>query len=1487
MIAFDYKNKGGATDITNANPLTIAHTCTGSDLLLLVGGEIKNISAAGMSATYNSVAMNLIYEDNGNGNVSAFLFWLIAPATGTHNVVITPGNVNSTEVYAGTVSYTGVLQTGFPDSQNVKQGSYGNPDGTFSIATTVVASNCWISGVAASHYGYSMTCGSNLLETASSTNGYGTGDSNGTVGTGSQSIAFNNGFGGNKDWAGVLVSFAPAIEPSVSPSLSPSISPSKSPSISPSVSPSASISPSASKSPSISPSVSPSVSISPSKSPSKSPSLSPSVSPSLSPSASKSPSLSPSLSPSISPSVSPSIAIEEEDLPATLSVSGYKWLTQTLETAQQQYTVRPYFTTQIIDDTIKPTANIFTNTPPYSFGSAAPTPDGNIVAAGFDASNHIHFYKGRNLGSGSWDSDTVLDTNSGVVSAYAVNQVAIAVSEMHNSYYHIDVAYFTNFDGSLGYYFGNYLGLCIWSSDDSGQTWTLQNSAYAGYKMSDLPIASYNSAATLNLYLALMKPRLVSGTMTSGILYLCPNSSAMSSGYTSYDLKYSVSPFPYTSYNILAPYTWGGNVNSQDWTIHSFDSYYINGIDYMVFCGFRSIIDTPNNKASTQNPNYALWLTGLSRRSSGTGGSLTPDLWLPPTAIIAADSANYANQNQYLFPRAVLQNDYIDILLKAVTVDSISPSAQGATSVTITTHENYQLIHSVDGQNFSYPEIMVNASGTEIVEPSASNQLQSFVAQDNYYYICGGNQIYQFVHNNIVADISTDVIGYTIQETAGQPSSINLQVANQNNQWVGASPTKPGAAAIASNSKIALWQGYYNASGVQELVPRNVYYIDDVTQQISGNQNDLAIAGRDWFKKLKLLITRFALQWLGPFFYADVFDGTTLSNWNQINGTWVESGNAVETTSVIAGDMVVTLAMPFQMTESSLLVVNAGTPGNNLQISPPNYSYIYAFYIDSNNWLRLSVNSAHGWSIDKCINGAITSGIDGGTKDWGAITRPSAGDSRAFFVRQYDYYKWNFMYSDAALFSGNPLDVWNDATLLKSYTSGEIDLTSDFAATASLQKSWTVALGCKRVSVPFSYFRYTQFGPISNIFTLTKSLAARAGITDIIAQNQFTDLLTLPSYYGTFTVQNRKLVIPPSSYAMNNESAKQISNGEVLFTAKVTPILTGADKVFGLCFYFRNTPTGGGYAPWKSYVFRIWQYVDSNGLTACRFERFDVGANTYIFPNSAADDYLAASPPAFGSLNIDLTQYHKYQITMIDGWMYAFIDGVMVASWNDNNSQLANLTTGYWGFAASDSNSTVTVKDISSPYFWKPVQSFSFNPGDDAENSLFTLIQSIYGWFFSDLLGRMKMILLSSADVSGYLYSGQIWNQQVDNSDKEYVTQVTVYGTGVQATARNTTLMAGQPTREAIVVDYNITTVGDAQTRANKELIDYSQYVNQYTPTQVMNVGSELFDAITVTNTGNNTSGVDASTRVYGQTLNEGGGSHNTDYSISIQSGNL
>lgn len=106
-IAYD-DDSGGVAG--SASSLTFSHTCTGSDLLLLVGVSLYNLNGATISSvTYNSVAMTLV-DTAVNSSRRASLYRLVAPSTGANDVVITL-SASEFDIVGGSMSFTGVDQT--------------------------------------------------------------------------------------------------------------------------------------------------------------------------------------------------------------------------------------------------------------------------------------------------------------------------------------------------------------------------------------------------------------------------------------------------------------------------------------------------------------------------------------------------------------------------------------------------------------------------------------------------------------------------------------------------------------------------------------------------------------------------------------------------------------------------------------------------------------------------------------------------------------------------------------------------------------------------------------------------------------------------------------------------------------------------------------------------------------------------------------------------------------------------------------------------------------------------------------------------------------------------------------------------------------------------------------------------------------------------------------------------------------------------------
>jgi hypothetical protein len=138
-IAFDAAS--GGSNGGSGNTVTFSHTCSGSDRILFVGvGDYNGDFVTGV--TYAGVSMTLIAKQGYNSNTNyEYLYYLVAPATGANNVVISR-STSSGWCVGDSASYTGVKQTSPIDAYTTKE--FTSADGT-SLTTTLssVADNCW------------------------------------------------------------------------------------------------------------------------------------------------------------------------------------------------------------------------------------------------------------------------------------------------------------------------------------------------------------------------------------------------------------------------------------------------------------------------------------------------------------------------------------------------------------------------------------------------------------------------------------------------------------------------------------------------------------------------------------------------------------------------------------------------------------------------------------------------------------------------------------------------------------------------------------------------------------------------------------------------------------------------------------------------------------------------------------------------------------------------------------------------------------------------------------------------------------------------------------------------------------------------------------------------------------------------------------------------------------------------------------------------
>ncbi len=126
-LALDNDTHGSISD----DVLTVAHTCTGSDLGLIVFGYGRSSSVNfDGGCTYNGVSMVEEYGAT-QQSLGLYVFSLIAPATGNNNVVLSASF--STQIALHAISLTGADQTDAVEAIQNANGGSGSP--TLSITT--------------------------------------------------------------------------------------------------------------------------------------------------------------------------------------------------------------------------------------------------------------------------------------------------------------------------------------------------------------------------------------------------------------------------------------------------------------------------------------------------------------------------------------------------------------------------------------------------------------------------------------------------------------------------------------------------------------------------------------------------------------------------------------------------------------------------------------------------------------------------------------------------------------------------------------------------------------------------------------------------------------------------------------------------------------------------------------------------------------------------------------------------------------------------------------------------------------------------------------------------------------------------------------------------------------------------------------------------------------------------------------------------------
>lgn len=208
-FAIAYDALGESTTGFGAGAITWTHVSSGSDRALFISTAMPDNLTWAMTVTYNAVGsftdIGHTATDNGTADWWIGLFGKVAQTSGSNTCSVTSSNT----LGGCSTSYTGVKQTGFPDSSGTAN-SGGSNVTSQNVSSTVVASGCWqvlsargmtgilAAGTATTLRGFGYMPTNKYLAIM---------DSNGTVGTGSQSLQMT---GSSQKMGGVVSSFEPA-----------------------------------------------------------------------------------------------------------------------------------------------------------------------------------------------------------------------------------------------------------------------------------------------------------------------------------------------------------------------------------------------------------------------------------------------------------------------------------------------------------------------------------------------------------------------------------------------------------------------------------------------------------------------------------------------------------------------------------------------------------------------------------------------------------------------------------------------------------------------------------------------------------------------------------------------------------------------------------------------------------------------------------------------------------------------------------------------------------------------------------------------------------------------------------------------------------------------------------------------------------------------------------------------------------------------------
>lgn len=191
--------------------LTFSHTVSGSNTILIVGvANIKAGESVPTGVTFNSDALTMIdSQRNAGPNLGCSLWYLIAPADGAHDVVVTCA-ATQIAITAGATSLTGVAQTSPIGATNKTAATSQDP----SLALDTTVANSWIVDVIDHGYPSTMAAtGTNQTERWEQNPGgnyVSNGSTETTTTTGTYTMSWHNG-GAADQYAHIIAEIKEAV----------------------------------------------------------------------------------------------------------------------------------------------------------------------------------------------------------------------------------------------------------------------------------------------------------------------------------------------------------------------------------------------------------------------------------------------------------------------------------------------------------------------------------------------------------------------------------------------------------------------------------------------------------------------------------------------------------------------------------------------------------------------------------------------------------------------------------------------------------------------------------------------------------------------------------------------------------------------------------------------------------------------------------------------------------------------------------------------------------------------------------------------------------------------------------------------------------------------------------------------------------------------------------------------------------------------------